>query len=315
MSGWKTAGSEELELASVPAKLVGAKLGDAISQGELLTFVPCPFLRGIKEIPESFASLCALTCRLVLISCANVNAVFDTTLGGTLTRQLLRSVLKGFRTAVIVVASPEWCSWWKTQLTGKSVKAQRREVVEFSIGARFGKDSLCSGQEMLVEPQRKQAEELLKWYQFLQSAAGSSKKVESLEEEEEQEEDIGRKKGPKLTFVQYFHNTCGPLYPIHVLDEALQAAQEGSSVPPAVALSEYEQKRLTEPMAWTLCKEVIKGVSVYGDDGGVLVSDAAVSCYEQKLDAFLSCRGSFLSESLEKLQRCKSTGEVFIFRN
>jgi hypothetical protein len=128
-SGWKTAESDASPAVVVPKnKYELAKLGDLISQG-VIPFAPYPFLR-VRDIPESCAALSALKCRLVLISCAPADAAFEQSLGGTLTRLLLSQVLKRFRSAIIVVASSEWCQWWKEKLSaitsaGGGAKAQR----------------------------------------------------------------------------------------------------------------------------------------------------------------------------------------------
>jgi hypothetical protein len=143
-AGWRTCDSNaDIAVVAPPAgEFRLAKLGDSISLGEL-AYAPCPFLRGIEDTPQTFASLAALDVRLVLISCADAGAAFESSLGGTLTRQLLAPLLKQFRNAIIVVASPAWCTWWKTQLSaaskGKAAKKRKqRDVVEIFIGGNDG---------------------------------------------------------------------------------------------------------------------------------------------------------------------------------
>ena len=320
-AGWKTAGlNENVDVSSVPPSLAArgqfmwAELARSISNG-MLPYAPFPFLRGIKETPKTFGELAALPTRLVLISCVDGDAAFERSLGGSLTRLLLAPILKRFRSALIVFASPAWCLWWKERLFcilamgekgAKSTKKKQREVVEFSIGG----NGLPSGQELLTRTEAQQAAGLQLWYDFTYSDFVGQKDEGGAEEEDGDDElvVVAKAKSPKESLSQYYHRILGPLYPISVSDDVFNSLQanNAAAVP---SLTEAQVSQLTRPMLWLFSNQVHEQVYIYGEGQGVIVSDALVRNYEKRLDDFIG-RPSDLRTTLNFLAGCRSYNEI-----
>ncbi len=322
--GWKTVGSDaDTSNAPAPPDNLGlTEIGNAISRGEVLSFAPTVFLRGFEESPKSYNDLCSLDCSVLFMSTSSPKELFEKSLGGSLTRQLIASVLKKLKGRLLIVVAPEaWILWWKNFLLGqgeddaakkkktkKQPKKQRR-VVELSIGPLDGEDGvLPSGQVLLSGTEVQQAAGILKWYNFVLSLQ-KEKKQKDDKEEEEKEEDIVKKKH-KQSFCEFFHKTCGPFYAMSISDEALSAAERGGAAVPPVALSKEDHERLTKPMDWQQMQSVPAGMHVYGKGEGVIVSHVYVDDYERALDQFLSNEDDFFSATLEKLGRCRDVASI-----
>lgn len=331
-SGWKTAGSNvDISKAPLPGDNVRPdSLGDSISSGGALQFAPTVFLRGFEKAPASWKDLCAQDCPLLLISTSSPGHVFEKSIGGTLTRQLITPVLKKFRgRLLILVATPPWIEWWKGHLLtrdepkesdkkkSKSTKKQapkkdkkQRRVVLLSIGALNADDgTLPSGQSLLSGNEAQQAAGILKWYTFVRSLQKEAQQKKTDEEDDKEDESV-KKKGPTQTLSQFFHKTCEPLYILCISDEALAAAEGGGAVAAPATLSDKEREKLTKPMVWPEMQPVPDGAHVYGEGEGVFVSHAEVSDQENALDTFLSKIDDFFGSAMENLSHCQSVADI-----
>lgn len=123
-------------------------------------------------------------------------------------------------------------------------------------------------------------------------------------------------KGPKQTLIQYFHKTCRPLYIIAVSDEAFHQVGGGgaaSSSDMDIARLEPQAKPMTWTEPWTAPRNkesLPKGVSIFGQGKGVIVSHNQVSHYEKKLDEFLSGKEDFFSTAMTALEKAGTFRDV-----
>jgi hypothetical protein len=325
--GWRTAGSE-ISISNVipPADLKFESLGDIISEGKTLQFAPTIFLRGFVELPNSFKDVQQLTYPL-LVSTSSPEDFFCKSLDGVLSRQLLAQVLKKFRGSLIVlIDSAPWIEWWKGHLLkgtedGENVKKKgkqksqqskkQRRVVQVVLGGLddVADNVLPSGQELLKAVETEQAKGIQKWFKCVNSLQKEKKEMDDDDDDaKEEDEGLVKKKGQKQTLSQFFHKTCAPLYILSISDDAFAAAQGGEAVDINSSLSD-EKKELTKPMEWKMSDEL---PPVYGQGKGVVVSDAEISEYELKFDAFLGKEQEFFEGAISGLSKCKTFGDICV---
>ena len=265
------------------------------------------WLRGFKSpAPESWGDVLKMTCTMIRVHTADANLIFNRTPDGILTRQLLAPVLKRFRSYRLIVATSEFFS----AIRIPNPPRRPSNAIDIYLDSETDNRRLLSGRSLLeLENDEKKAEELRKWFDFVNiHVAGGVREsdfAQPTDANEEGVENIVAELNPKLTLTQFFHKVIGPVYLLPIPEKALASAEIGNdSAESKTILSDEKIQELTKIIIQEFPLEIPECVKIYGEGAGVVVTDITTHTYRRKICEFLNLQSeSFYQNCLGKLQK------------